>query len=659
MERFNLNDPRQTEKALELLFSLPSEPEDSDAEPDEGAIEDLVRLDNTAFQESRAIERGNLAESPPIISVSNRISEWPDIIQLNSSNDVLRGIGEVSQIDAEEPAQSTSDHDDNSSTSSTSNSGGSNYDRPMVEEVYTEPSGKWTHNWKAFQNLPMDFHTVPTFTNKTAAREIDFFACYFDDTIFDDIVSQTNLYATQPRQKKVKGKVMNTPSANWTDVTSQELRAFIGLHILMAIHDLPQLKFYWSSDPVLNVSAISEPITSKRFKKITENIHLNNNEDAKPKGHPEYDKLFKLRPLIDALNRNFRKFYVPSKVLSVDEAMIAFKGRSSLKQFMPNKPTKRGYKVWCLADGKTGYLLKFKIYAGRENGSTEDFYLSERVVLELMEDYRGKNYTVAFDNFFTSSRLMRILRDNNIFAIGTVRSGRVNLPPSFTLPKEKKMKKYLKLGRGHFTYQTKKNVAGIKWMDNREVTILSNCINPRKYCTVTRKLKDGKKIDVTCPLTIKKYNEIMGGVDHFDQLRESYGIGRRSVKWWHRIFYFLIDACIVNAYIAFKATLPPVKKNKVDQVSFRLALARQLIDGYSSRKRRSSSMTPFLAKKMKVPEEVLLSNSPHVLNKQSKWRRCRLCSVKLNIEKRTRFSCTTCKIPLCVPKCFNAHRTDL
>lgn len=52
---------------------------------------------------------------------------------------------------------------------------------------------------------------------------------------------------------------------------------------------------------------------------------------------------------------------------------------------------------------------------------------------------------------------------------------------------------------------------------------------------------------MVCPLAIPEYNKIMGGVDRFDQLRER----RRSVKWWHRIMYWLIELAIVNAYIMF------------------------------------------------------------------------------------------------------------
>ena len=53
-------------------------------------------------------------------------------------------------------------------------------------------------------------------------------------------------------------------------------------------------------------------------------------------------KLYKLRPLITSLKENFVKLYDASRYLGVDESMILFKGRSSIKQYNPKKPTKRG-----------------------------------------------------------------------------------------------------------------------------------------------------------------------------------------------------------------------------------------------------------------------------------------------------------------------------
>ena len=95
----------------------------------------------------------------------------------------------------------------------------------------------------------------------------------------------------------------------------------------------------------------------------------------------------------------------------------------------------------------------------------------------------------------------------------------------------------------------------------------------------------------------------MGRVDKFDQLRERYVLGRRSVKWWHRIFYFLVDVAIDNSFVLWK--INKRKNGQHDQLTYRIRLARKLIDGFSSRKRRGQKPV-FLAKKGKVPDDVRL-----------------------------------------------------
>ena len=49
--------------------------------------------------------------------------------------------------------------------------------------------------------------------------------------------------------------------------------------------------------------------------------------------------------------------------------MVAYKGRSPIKQYIPSKPHKWGYKIWCLASDD--YLLRFEVYAGKEERSAE------------------------------------------------------------------------------------------------------------------------------------------------------------------------------------------------------------------------------------------------------------------------------------------------
>ncbi|GFS85859.1 hypothetical protein NPIL_346571 [Nephila pilipes] len=45
-------------------------------------------------------------------------------------------------------------------------------------------------------------------------------------------------------------------------------------------------------------------------------------------------------------SKRYRVIFNPNEMQAIDESMIPFKGRSSLKQYIPNKPIKRGYKVW-------------------------------------------------------------------------------------------------------------------------------------------------------------------------------------------------------------------------------------------------------------------------------------------------------------------------
>jgi hypothetical protein len=56
--------------------------------------------------------------------------------------------------------------------------------------------------------------------------------------------------------------------------------------------------------------------------------------------------------------------------MSVDESMISFKGRSSLKKYMPKKPIRRGYKVWMLTC-KSAYMLKFEVYTGNKGDAVQ------------------------------------------------------------------------------------------------------------------------------------------------------------------------------------------------------------------------------------------------------------------------------------------------
>jgi hypothetical protein len=55
--------------------------------------------------------------------------------------------------------------------------------------------------------------------------------------------------------------------------------------------------------------------------------------------------------------------------LSIDEAMLAFKGRLGLKQYIQGGG---GVKLWSLCDSHTGFMMKWNVYTGAGEGTVGD-----------------------------------------------------------------------------------------------------------------------------------------------------------------------------------------------------------------------------------------------------------------------------------------------
>ncbi|GFO23342.1 PiggyBac transposable element-derived protein 3 [Plakobranchus ocellatus] len=123
---------------------------------------------------------------------------------------------------------------------------------------------------------------------------------------------------------------------------------------------------YWS--PETEQDLVCDSMTCNRFEKILSIEHLNDNDLMRPRrGGAGYDRLFRVRPLIEKLNIQFEACAEKEMWVSVDEQIIPFKGRHSLKVYMMKKPKKWGYKVWVMTRA-SGYVHKF-VFAGNYTSS--------------------------------------------------------------------------------------------------------------------------------------------------------------------------------------------------------------------------------------------------------------------------------------------------
>jgi len=73
-----------------------------------------------------------------------------------------------------------------------------------------------------------------------------------------------------------------------------------------------------------------------------------------------------MSPCLDHCFEKCSGLLFTTKNISIDEGMIAFKGRLSFRQYLPAKPTKYGIKVWMAADSSNGYVVNFSVYLGSE-----------------------------------------------------------------------------------------------------------------------------------------------------------------------------------------------------------------------------------------------------------------------------------------------------
>ena len=148
----------------------------------------------------------------------------------------------------------------------------------------------------------------------------------------------------------------------WQDLTVIEFYKYIALLYYMAIVELPNLELYWSTQPLFHGNRARAFMSKNRFKQIGCFLKFSHY-----KTEDKDDKLAKVRFLHDYVRRKSMKLYQPRRNISIDERMVRNKGTYSFRQYIKDKPTKWGMKIWVLAESTTGYTYDYEVYTGRSN----------------------------------------------------------------------------------------------------------------------------------------------------------------------------------------------------------------------------------------------------------------------------------------------------
>ena len=119
----------------------------------------------------------------------------------------------------------------------------------------------------------------------------------------------------------------------------------------------------------------------------------------------------------------------PEKVMSIDEQIIPANIRKSgIRQYNPKNPVKWGFKMFVRA-GASGVMYDFFLYSRKGSVGAENCLLEESVMRSVKHLPQYKNYTLCFDNWFTTIYLLIKLKALGITTLGTMRLNRLQKCP--------------------------------------------------------------------------------------------------------------------------------------------------------------------------------------------------------------------------------------
>jgi hypothetical protein len=264
------------------------------------------------------------------------------------------------------------------------------------------------------------------------------------------------------------------------------------------------------------------------------------------------------------------------------------------------------------------------------------------IVMTLMKPYLQKGHILYVDNWYTSPKLFLELYKHGTGAVGTVKKNRSSMP----FFEEK-------LDRGEQAYRNCESMLAVKWMDKREVYILSTIHDSQIIATDKIDHKTGRRI--MKPVCVQSYNENKGAIDLVHMQLGFTQCIRKTPKWYKKFFFHIVDMVSINAFYLYKMQ----NSKNIEFKEFRLQLIKNIISKYGNQKRISIGR-PSIDSPLRLSARHFPSLVPAIASKETAQRKCYVCSHTTRREqstKYTRYQCDECDVGLCIIDCFRAYHT--
>ncbi|GMF58757.1 unnamed protein product [Phytophthora fragariaefolia] len=257
-------------------------------------------------------------------------------------------------------------------------------------------------------------------------------------------------------------------------IQPHELVRYIGLLIARSLEPRHEsLSRHWITkvEGTLSRGTFGQFISRYRFHDIARFLHFNDNAKQADSG----DRAFKMRPVIQALQKTFFRGYRMGARISFDEGMVPMRHRRNpMRQVMPMKPNK-----WANVN--------------------EDAVAQRAVVKNILHVLQGQpaQRLICTDNFYTSIPLSHKLLGMGYCHVGTMRNDRRGWCKAIDFTQKKRPKR-MPRGTYRFSWRDHPEIVALAWMDNKPVRFLGTGCSTQ-LTKVTRRERDGSVSTVPCP----------------------------------------------------------------------------------------------------------------------------------------------------------------
>jgi Transposase IS4 len=426
-----------------------------------------------------------------------------------------------------------------------------------------------------------------------------FLNLFLTKTIINYYINLTN--------KKIIEKNPNVNENNPNLLNQSDLFRYIAILLLLSIRDVPNASYCWQKSKTFSYCPlISKILKYKRFNEINNNLTCISQKDIIS------GKIIRIPKIIGYCKNLFCTLYTPGENLSLDEGMMAYKGKTRNRVYCPFKPDKWGIKFYIIAESSTSYVYNLRIVGVHSS--------LDSTVNELCANLCNANRVLFMDNFYNSFKLSEALLDKGIYICGTLRDRRGG-------PKNLKKLKQTTL-RGHSLCLQKKNTSLLIWTDKKAVAVITTKFDITKY----EKIK-GKDI----PLSILNYNKNMGGVDKFDQMIKYYSMKRKTNRWTQRFSIHILELLMHNSYLMYENYFTG---KKLTHYEFFEKIIKYLLlqGGFDDR----------------FGLETENQSRLHLPIKSEKESNCRFCYTQ-NERHTSFYKCEKCDVFLCIYPCFKKY----